>query len=215
MAAVIVRHTRRSDAHWVVVSAFNSLRFVTGGGSSSGARHGCTWPIRAVLVLAACSLSACAMQGASTADAGAVTRTAAARHLRVCSIPAAVRASAVASTLSPALVAPGFDLRTTDGTLQAALTRWTASSGATLRWNSALQVPVPADTHVAGDLPTAMRSVMSAITEAGYPLTIMQVADGKTWIVTDSNDTLHAQEPSPTLPTPKAAPAGGSDAQIH
>lgn len=179
----------------------------------------------AALVMIA--LSGCATSGdGSTADWAPVARQTTGRYQRVCTLPPSATASAQvaaqprassASSLAAALApnAPGFDLRADDKTLSISLARWASMTSVTLRWMTALQVPVTADSHVAGDLPAAMKSILAAITEAGYPLTILQVADGKTWIVTDAND-LNSKPLFGTAATNLAqVPKGASDAQAH
>ncbi|WP_321959260.1 TcpQ domain-containing protein [Burkholderia cenocepacia] len=80
----------------------------------------------------------------------------------------------------------GFELKATDRTLAVALKRWVESEGGTLRWESPIEVPITADSRVPGGLPDAMSTVLHAMTDAGYPLTVAQVPGRKTWIVLDS-----------------------------
>ncbi|MFL9876670.1 TcpQ domain-containing protein [Paraburkholderia megapolitana] len=184
--------------------------------------------LRSLATLSAIVLSGCAAGGAGSSpsvDWAPVARQTTGQYMRVCTVPQGMRsanAASVAAALAPN--PPGFDLHAGDGTLSAALARWSAAAGATLRWESALQVPVTADSHVAGDLPAAMKSMMAALVEAGYPLTILQVADGKTWIVTDANDrdsrvkTLSqgtVQSGLAQAQPPKGATKGANDAQAH
>ncbi|MGY4837966.1 TcpQ domain-containing protein [Burkholderia pyrrocinia] len=81
---------------------------------------------------------------------------------------------------------PGFELKATDRTLAVALKRWVEAEGGTLRWESPIEVPITADSRVPGGLPDAMSTVLHAMTEAGYPLTVAQVPGRKTWIVLDA-----------------------------
>ncbi|HDR9018062.1 TPA: TcpQ domain-containing protein [Burkholderia vietnamiensis] len=80
----------------------------------------------------------------------------------------------------------GFELKATDRTLAVALKRWVEAEGGTLRWESPIEVPITADSRVPGDLPNALSTVLHAMTEAGYPLTVAQVSGRKAWIVLDA-----------------------------
>ncbi|KVC27778.1 hypothetical protein WS55_12935 [Burkholderia pseudomultivorans] len=80
----------------------------------------------------------------------------------------------------------GFELNAADGTLAVALKRWVEAEGGTLRWESPIEVPVTADSHVPGTLSEAMSTVLHAMTDAGYPLTVAEVPGRKTWIVLDA-----------------------------
>ncbi|WP_204426476.1 TcpQ domain-containing protein [Burkholderia sp. MS455] len=173
------------------------------------------------------ALSGCAAGGdRATADWAPAARQTTGHYQRVCSLPANTAAQAhapgqsrgslatqVAAALAPA--GPAFDLRADDKTLAISLARWTSMTGVAMRWMTPLQVPVTADSRVAGDLQTAMKSIFAAVTEAGYPLTILQVADGKTWIVTDASEfngkPLFGNPSTNLAPVPK----GASDAKAH
>ncbi|KVS12747.1 hypothetical protein WK32_32675 [Burkholderia vietnamiensis] len=89
---------------------------------------------------------------------------------------------AVAAAGSP----QGFELKATDRTLAVALKRWVEGEGGTLRWESPIEVPITADSRVPGDLPNALSTVLHAMTDAGYPLTVAQVSGRKVWIVLDA-----------------------------
>ncbi|HHV7521301.1 TPA: TcpQ domain-containing protein [Burkholderia orbicola] len=150
-----------------------------------------------VAVLAVMVLSGCAAGGdGASADWAPVARQTTGHYQRVCTVApsATTPIQAVTRQRAPSAIAlaapavPGFDLRADDHTLSVSLARWASMAGVTVRWMTALQVPVTADSHVAGELPSAMKSIMAAIADAGYPITILQVADGKTWIVTDKGD---------------------------
>lgn len=168
-------------------------------------------------------LSGCAAGGdGSAADWVPVARQTTGRYQRVCTLPinTTVQGQAVtqplgqvAAALAPA--SPAFDLRADDKTLSISLARWASMTGVAMRWMTPLQVPITSDSRVAGDLPTAMKSIFAAVTEAGYPLTILQVADGKTWIVTDANE--FNSKPLFGYPSTNLAqvPKGASDAKAH
>ncbi|MDN7472565.1 TcpQ domain-containing protein [Burkholderia orbicola] len=178
-------------------------------------------------VFAMIVLSGCAAGGdGATADWAPVARQTTGRYQRVCTFPTSAAgqaqavtqsrgplASPVAAALAPA--SPAFELRADDKMLSISLARWASMTGVAMRWMTPLQVPVTADSRVAGDLSTAMKSIFAAVTEAGYPLTILQVADGKTWIVTDANEFNSKPlfgNPSTNL---AQAPKGASDAKAH
>ena len=167
-------------------------------------------------------LSGCAAGGdGSAADWAPVARQTTGRYQRVCTLPpntavqgqAVAQRGQVAAALAPA--SPAFELRADDKTLSISLARWASMTGVAMRWLTPLQVPVTADSRVAGDLQSAMKSIFAAVTEAGYPLTILQVADGKTWIVTDANE--FNSKPLFGDPTKNLAqvPKGASDAKAH
>ncbi|EKS9799001.1 TcpQ domain-containing protein [Burkholderia cepacia] len=162
-------------------------------------------------------LSGCAGSNTASADWLPVSRQTTGRYVRVCPLPLQTAQSAKASSGNAASAAtapagPGFELRTSDQTLETALTRWTTDAGATLRWQTAIKVPVPGNSRVAGDLPTAMKSILNALTEAGYPLTILGTPDGKTWIVADASDLSAAIAPAPAV---AQAAKGASNAQVR
>ena len=164
-------------------------------------------------------LSGCAAGVDGSADWAPVARQTTGRYQRVCTLPPATTqpraptSTALAAAIAPN--APGFDLRSDDKTLSVSLARWASMTGVTMRWMTSLQVPVTADSHVAGDLAAAMKSILAAVSDAGYPLTILQVADGKTWIVTDAND-LNGKPLFGAASTNLAqVPKGASDARAH
>lgn len=179
-----------------------------------------------VVALAVTVLSGCVAGGdGAAADWTPVARQTTGRYQRVCTVApsAAAPAQAVTRQRAPSAIAlaapstptaPGFDLRADDHTLSVAFARWASMAGVTVRWMTALQVPVTADSHVASDLPGAMKSIMAAVADAGYPITILQVADGKTWIVTDKGD-LDRNTALKNTPAVAQLPKEASDARAH
>ncbi|WP_186261418.1 TcpQ domain-containing protein [Burkholderia gladioli] len=123
----------------------------------------------------------------------------------VCSRPATVTSAPIPSTpvsvgqVGAQLSAPGFDLKAADQNLATSLQRWAKASDVTVRWDSQLVVPVPGDSHIAGDFPIAMRTIKTAMKESGYPLTMIEVVGEKTWIVLDSSTVADANSLSKAL----------------
>ncbi|WP_158380913.1 TcpQ domain-containing protein [Burkholderia gladioli] len=68
--------------------------------------------------------------------------------------------------------ASNWRLLLADRDIRQALARWGEASGNPVRWDSAIVAPITADSTLTGTFDTAIKSVVRALQEAGYPLAV-------------------------------------------
>lgn len=107
-------------------------------------------------------------------------------------------ASVTAQALAPAVpavsvapVAPSsppaqWQLSTADGTLRAALDKWAKQAGWQLSWEASVDVPIPVTASFAGDFPTAVKALFSALSASEVSLAALLYSGNQVLRVTES-----------------------------